>query len=180
MRPTHAALLRSEELRFIIQMLRVTWCESQVILHDRTLILLHCPSAVNSCTASTWFHSILSLSRERLSPASLRKTSPQCVLSDWLKHFHAGCPMGLNVLLYSFADCSLLFLPSPTRSLSTANKYVIEFIEIAYIKFTAHLQNTAYISLKLQSYRGCSKQFAQYQPRKKRLRFLTGKSHPSS
>lgn len=35
-----------------------TWWESQVILHDRTLILLHCPSAVNSCTVSTWFHSM--------------------------------------------------------------------------------------------------------------------------
>lgn len=35
-----------------------TWWESHVILHDRTLILLHCPSAVNSCTVSTWFHSI--------------------------------------------------------------------------------------------------------------------------
>ncbi len=37
---------------------KITWWESQVILHDRTLILLHCPSAVNSCTVSTWFHSI--------------------------------------------------------------------------------------------------------------------------
>ena len=32
---------------------------SHVILQERTLILLHCPSTVNSCTRSTSFHSIL-------------------------------------------------------------------------------------------------------------------------
>lgn len=32
---------------------------SHVILQERTLILLHCPSRVNSCTKSTSFHSIL-------------------------------------------------------------------------------------------------------------------------
>lgn len=32
---------------------------SHVILQERTLILLHCPSRVNSCTRSTSFHSIL-------------------------------------------------------------------------------------------------------------------------
>lgn len=32
---------------------------SHVILQERTLILLHCPSTVNSCTKSTSFHSIL-------------------------------------------------------------------------------------------------------------------------
>lgn len=36
---------------------------SHVILQERTLILLHCPSTVNSCTKSTSFHSILSEQR---------------------------------------------------------------------------------------------------------------------
>lgn len=37
---------------------------SHVILQERTLILLHCPSTVNSCTKSTSFHSILPVSAQ--------------------------------------------------------------------------------------------------------------------
>lgn len=40
---------------------------SHVILQERTLILLHCPSTVNSCTKSTSFHSILTASQRHSS-----------------------------------------------------------------------------------------------------------------
>lgn len=41
---------------------------SHVILQERTLILLHCPSTVNSCTRSTSFHSILAASQRNGGP----------------------------------------------------------------------------------------------------------------
>ena len=45
---------------------------SHVILQERTLILLHCPSTVNSCTKSTSFHSILTAPQRDSGPLWFR------------------------------------------------------------------------------------------------------------
>ena len=73
----------------------ITWWESQVILQDRTLILLHCPSTVNSCTASTWFHSIFTVKFVSLSNQKnvTLKYSESAVNRSGLYRNFRTCPM---------------------------------------------------------------------------------------
>lgn len=57
---------------------------SHVILQERTLILLHCPSTVNSCTKSTSFHSILTDSLRETAETLFQVSAGKKMLpEDW-------------------------------------------------------------------------------------------------
>lgn len=72
------ALLGASQLTLTCRFLSASRCAvftcrlSHVILQERTLILLHCPSTVNSCTKSTSFHSILTAPQRDSGPLWFR------------------------------------------------------------------------------------------------------------
>lgn len=63
---------------------------SHVILQERTLILLHCPSTVNSCTKSTSFHSILTDSLRETAETLFQVSAGQKNVARGLKEKSLG------------------------------------------------------------------------------------------
>lgn len=75
----------SEHAPTILPCCAVITCRlSHVILQERTLILLHCPSTVNSCTRSTSFHSMAAAPQRHRQPCCLQmlQTLPQAWKRD--------------------------------------------------------------------------------------------------
>lgn len=132
---------------------------SHVILQERTLILLHCPSTVNSCTRSTSFHSILTapqrnsgavwfqlekccqrLEREKLGGGKWERSLSQLSLSSAWR-----CAVIYDTLSLSLARPTLPPLPHLFLSLFFSHTYSLSpSLVCSHVMCKAHWCDTAF------------------------------------
>lgn len=141
------ALLGASQLTLTCRFLSASRCAvftcrlSHVILQERTLILLHCPSTVNSCTKSTSFHSILTapqrdsgplwfrlerwcsrIGREKLGRGTQERSLSQLSLSSarWCALIYDTLSLNLSLSLYLSCSAHAPSLPPPNPPISLA------------------------------------------------------------